>query len=107
MKSIDELPDLMVELIENAQAHDDCIEFPARAREIINEIAEYAKKTKLYTEHQEQSKSFWEPDTTPTDIYYFMLQKVVGAPTQFHRDAAVLLHMHALAEALQREESLQ
>ena len=103
MKSIDELPDLMVELIENAQAHDDCIVFPGRACEIIKEIAEYAKGTKIYSEHQEQSESFWEPDATPTDIYYFMIQKIAGAPTRIHRDATVLLHMPALAEALKRK----
>ena len=105
MKSIDELSDLMVELLENAKAYDDRIVFPARACEIIEEIAEFAKGTKIYSDHQEQSKNFWEEDATPTDIYYFMLQKIVNAPTQIHRNASVLLHMPALAEALKREDA--
>ena len=105
MTNIDELPDLMVELIETAKAQDEGVEVPARAREIINEIAEYAKKTRLYAEFQERSEAFWEPDDTATEIYLFMLQKIVNAPTQIHRNAAVLLHMPALAEALKSENT--
>lgn len=104
MKSIDELPDLMVELINNVTAEDDHIEFPGRACEIIKEIVDYAKETKIYSENRKKAESFWENDATPTDIYYFMIRKIVDAPTQIHRDAAVLLHMPALAEALKREE---
>ena len=33
-----------------------------------------------------------------------MIQKVVDAPTQIHRDAAVLLHMPALVEAIIKQE---
>lgn len=104
MKSIDELPDLMVELIENTTAEDDHIEFPGRAREIIKEISDFAQSTKIYSRNRKRSKTFWENDATPTDIYYFMIQKVVDAPTQIHRDAAVLLHMPALAEAIIKQE---
>ena len=105
MTRIDELSNKMIDLIEAAQALDDHVEFNTRAREIINEIAEFAKHTKLYADFRERSETFWGSDDTPTDIYFFVLQKVVNAPTPIHRDAAVLLHMPALAEALQREES--
>ena len=105
MTKIEELADKMIELIETAKVLDDHVEFPARAREIITEIAEFAKHTKLYSDFKEKAEIFWDPGTTPTEIYYFMLQKVVGAPTQIHRDAAILLHMPALAEALTREEA--
>lgn len=102
MNSIFEIDELMIELIENTKAHDDFIEFSDRACEIIEEISEYAKGTKLFSSNQHRSENFWGPDATPTEIYCYMLEKVVEAPTQIRRDTVVILHMPALAAALCR-----
>ena len=100
MKNIEELPDLMVELIESVDDTAAAPKFPRRATEIVKEIAEYAKTTKIYQENTETALDFWEDGTPPEEIYIFMLQKVVNAPTTLHRDSAVILHMPALEKAL-------
>lgn len=101
MKDIEELPGLMVELLESVDCPNDdaAPKFPRRATEIVKEISEYAKDTKIYRESAD-ARTFWADGTPPEEIYTFMLEKVVGAPTTIHRDAAVILHMPALEKAL-------
>ncbi|MBQ6274451.1 MAG: hypothetical protein IJK63_09535 [Oscillospiraceae bacterium] len=100
MKSREELPDLMVELIDSVNTETGIPKFPKRATEIIREIAAWAKETKIYVEHKEKAESFWTAGATPSDIYYYMLGLVAEAPTAIHRDASVIMHMPALEKAL-------
>lgn len=100
MKSRDELPALMVELIDNINMETGVPKFPKRATEIVREISAWARGTKIYVEHKEEAESCWPADATPFDIYRSMLVLVAGAPTTLHRDAAVIIHMPALEKAL-------
>lgn len=100
MKNRDELPDLMVELIDSVDDRTGIPKFPRRATEIVREISAWAKSTGLYEKSREKAESFWTEGATPSDIYMYMLGRVVGAPTEIHRDAAVILHMPALEKAL-------
>ena len=101
MRNRNDLSKLMIELIESVHSGDDNeVSFPERAREIIREIAAYAVRTKIYSDSRERAESFWTDGATPSDIYCYMLGLVVGAPTELHRDASVILHMPALARAL-------
>lgn len=100
MKSRDELPDLMVELIESVNTETGIAKFPKRATEIVREISAWAKETGLYARAKEQAESFWPDTASPSDIYLYMLDRVVNAPTTIHRDSSVILHMPALEKAL-------
>lgn len=108
MKNIEELPELMVELIEavgEAEKGGEKRVFTPRAIEIVKEISEYAQGSGLFKTIKEEAESFWTEDTSPGEIWIFILRKIVGAPFQFHRDAAVLAHMPALEKAIGRETS--
>ena len=100
MKSRDELPDLMVELIERVNTETGIPKFPKRATEIVREISAWAKGTGIYARAREEAESFWADGATPSDIYHYMLGLVAGAPTTIHRDASVILHMPALEKSL-------
>ena len=100
MKSKDELPDLMVELIESVNTETGVPKFPKRATEIVREISSFAQTTRLYKSQQEKANSFWEEGKKPEDVYAFMLEKVVEAPFDFLRDASVILLMPVLEKAL-------
>lgn len=108
MKDIKELPDLMVELIEAVEENSESSDRPTftpRAVEIVKEISEYAKGTALYRNFENRAKSFWEENTPAWEIWIFILHKIVGAPLQIYRDAAVISHMPALEKAISREAS--
>lgn len=99
MKSIEELSDLMVELLESVDSTSGKLKFPARATEIIKEISEYAKTTPFYKQNEGAATHFWN-DEPPEEIWMFMLQKIIGAPAAIYRDTSVLGHMPALEKAL-------
>ena len=104
MTKIEELPDLMVELIEAVEAASNGGEeliFTPRAVEIVKEIAAYSKTTKAYQQQAERVAEFWAEPHTPADVWTFMLHKIVNAPFPLYRDAAVLWHMPALEKAIE------
>ena len=107
MKNIEELPDLMVELIEEVEKNivDDGPIFTPRAVEIVKEISAFAKGTKIYKQQEQRAKEFWEKPHTAADVWAFMLQKIVGAPFPLYRAAAVLWHMPALEQAIEEAET--
>lgn len=101
MKDINELPDLMVELIEATDTTTGIPKFPKRATEIVKEISAYAQGTWMYRDlAAEKTDRFWPDSTKPEEIWAFILRKIIGAPTTLHRDASVLCHMPALEKAL-------
>lgn len=104
MTKIEELPDLMVELIEaveEASQGQDAPVFTPQAIEIVKEIAAYSKTTKAYQQQTERCAEFWARPHTPADVWNFMLCKIVEAPFALYRDAAVLWHMPALEKAIE------
>lgn len=102
MTEIEKMRGLMIELIENIDSSTGALKFPKRAVEIIREIADYAKQTKLYRENIGKAESFWQDEDSPEKIWIYILEKVVNAPTTLHRDGSVILHMPALDAALEK-----
>lgn len=100
MKSLDELPNLMIDLIDSVNIETGIPKFPKRATEIVREISFWAKNTKAYFQQKERAETFWPKDTTPSTIYRRMLELVAGAPCPLHRDMAIIMHMPALEQAL-------
>lgn len=100
MKDRAELSGLMVELIESVDIQGETMKFPQRATEIVKEISAYAQATGFYRSFRETADNFWPDGTTPEEIYGFILDRIVNAPTTLHRDTAVLGHMPALEKAL-------
>lgn len=112
MQKIEELNDLCAELVEAfiKENGEDEVKghaiFNQRAKEIIKEIAEYAKTTRIYKEQKERREKFWEEikDATPTQIYGYMLYKMINAPTRIHMNCSVLLIIPKLDELINKTE---
>jgi len=108
MKSIEELGGLMVELIEAVEEASKGSEEPIfnpRAVEIVKEIAAYSKTTKAYQQQAQRVAEFWAEPHTPANVWMFMLHKIVEAPFELYRDAAVLWHMPALEKAIEEAQA--
>ena len=105
MKNTDDLYDLVPELIEAVEKDGDSLVFSDRAREIVHEIAEYGRTTMVWKTTTEQRNRFWadSADSTPEQIYAYMLDRIVNAPTRFHRDSSILLIIPRLDELLCKE----
>lgn len=100
----EEMNDKMVELLEATKGNDDAVVFDEKAIELVKEIAEWARGTNFYKVNHKAAEEFFNNSATPTDIWMFMLQKIVGAPTALHRDCIVAGHMPALEAAIMRVE---
>ena len=99
------LDDLMLELLEKESEWKDAnIVFTDRGREIVDKISDYAERTRIFQEHKERGEMF---DTyTAQQVFGYMLDRIVNAPTTFHRDASVLLIMPFVRQKL-KEEAVQ
>ena len=96
----EEMNDKMVELLE---ATDAAVVFNDKAVGLVKEIAEWARGTDFYKTNHEAAEKFFDSSATPSDIWMFMLQKIVGAPTTIHRDCIIAGHMPTLEAAILRE----
>lgn len=99
----EEMNDKMVELLEATESTDDTVVFTEKAVGLIKEIAEWARGTNFYKANQKAAAEFFDSSATSSDIWMFMLRKIVGAPTAIHRDCIVAGHMPALEAAIMRE----
>ena len=99
----EEMNDKMVELLEATESTDDAVVFNEKAVGLVKEIAEWARGTNFYKENREAAAKFFDSSATPSEIWMFMLQKIIGAPTTIHRDCIVAGHMPALEDAIMRE----
>ncbi len=97
MKNISELSELMAELLESCPD----LEFNPRGIEIINEIADYAEQTKIFKENKERGEIFG--GKTAKNIFCYMLDRVVNAPTTLHRDVSVILIVPFVRKKLNEE----
>lgn len=102
MTEISQLYDLMPELIEGVKEDGSELVFTDRAKEIIKEIAAYARTTGIYKATKEQGEEFWsDPEKrTARNVYCFMLDRIIHAPTAIHRNSSVILHIPTLDEIL-------
>ena len=101
MKETSELNNLMLELLES-NIDPKTMEITDRGREIIDEISDYAEQTPLFQEHKVQGTMF--DDSTLKQVYGYMLNRIVNAPTEFHKNASIILIMPFVRQKL-REES--
>lgn len=109
MKKTDELYNLVPKLIEVMDKAGRPLTFPDRAREIIHEIAEYGRTTMVWKSTADRREQFWadSADATPEQIYAYMLDRIVNAPTRFHRDSSILLIAPRLDELLHKEAMVE
>lgn len=109
MNSIDQMYELVPELIEETKDDGTNLIFSDRAKEVVKEVAEFSRKTKLYQENKERGKEFWSnpEERTARNIYIYMLDRIVNAPTSIHRDSSVILLMPVLDEAVNGTEAAQ
>ena len=107
MTNMNELRGRMLELLGEVDETTGEPKFTDRAVEIVKEISAYAQTTAFYDMFTEDFNNFWSEGTPPEEIWFFMLKKVVNAPTRAHQDLSVIGHMPALARALdaQRKSS--
>lgn len=97
MKNISELSDLMVELLESSPN----FELNPRGIEIVNEIADYAEQTDIFKANKERGEFF--DGQTAKNIFGYMLDRVVNAPTVLHMTSSVILIMPFLRKRLNKE----
>ena len=97
MKNISELSDLMVELLESSPD----FELNPRGIEIINEIADYAEQTDIFKANKERGEIF--DGQAAKDIFAYMLDRVVNAPTVLHMNSSVILIMPFVRKRLNEE----
>ena len=100
MKQINELNDLMIELIENTDVENQV--FSKRAREIIDEISDYAEQCTIYKENKEKGEKSLV-DATAWQTYVYLLDRIVNAPFTLFRNSSVILLMPILRQKLREE----
>ena len=98
MKDISEINDLMVELLE-AGVDMECAKFSPRGREIVNEIADYAEKTRIFQDNKERGTMF--DGATLQQVFGYMLDRIVNAPTSIHRESSIILIMPFVRQRLE------
>ena len=97
MKNISELSDLMVELLESSPD----FELNPRGIEVVNEIADYAEQTDIFKANKERGEIF--DGQAAKDIFAYMLDRVVNAPTGLHMNSSVILIMPFVRKRLNEE----
>lgn len=102
MNDIAELNELMAELLEG-NIDDDTMTLTERGREIVNGISDYAEKTQIYQDNKERGEIFKE--SSAKQIWGYMLDRIVNAPTLFHLTSSVLLIMPFLREKLDGKDN--
>jgi len=98
-----EINELMIELIESG-IDKDSKEFNKRGLEIVNKISDHAEKTKIWELEHEKGEIF--DGSTSRQVYGYMLDRIVNAPTVMHRNASVLLIMPFVRMKLKEEGKL-
>lgn len=101
MTDISQLNDLMLELLEN-NINLEKMEITKRGREIIDEISDYAEQTRIFQDHKERGEMF--DGSTAQQVFGYMLDRVVNAPTTIHRNSSVILIMPFVRQKLREEE---
>lgn len=101
MTDTSQLNDLMLELLEN-NTNLEKMEITKRGREIIDEISDYAEQTRIFQEHKEKGEMF--DSSTAQQVFGYMLDRVVNAPTTIHRNSSVILIMPFVRQKLREEE---
>lgn len=102
MKDISEVIGLMSELLERNVDYETTA-FTERGREIINEISDFAEQTRIFKDNEAKGGMF--DGSTVKQIFGYLLDRVVNAPTPIHRDTSVILIMPFVRKKLREEEN--
>ena len=101
MTEISQVNSLMLELLEQ-HTNMETTEFTDRGREIIDEISDFAEQTEIFKAHKEKGEMF--DGSTAKQIFGYMLDRIVNAPTTIHRNSSVILIMPFVRQKLREEE---
>ena len=104
MTEISQVNDLMLELLEQ-HTNMKTTEFTDRGREIIDEISDYAEQTEMFNAHKEKGEMF--DGSTVQQVFGYMLDRIVNAPTTIHRNSSVILIMPFVRQKLREEEKAE
>ena len=102
MKEMAELNALMLELLED-NIKGDPWQVTNRGREIIDEISDYAERLEIFRVNMDRGQVL--EGATARQVYGYMLDRVVNAPTIIHRDMSVILIMPFLRMKLRSENN--
>lgn len=105
MKSIYELNNLMIELLDERNTTYKPLIFNSRGLEIIKEINDYAVTTAVYKSNLDKAEKL--SDKNAEEIFNWMLNRIVNAPTTLHTYGSVMLLMPLLYERLQNNKVSQ
>ena len=97
---MNKLNELMVELLDG-NVKREATEFTVRGYEIINEISDYAEQTEIFIENKERGKMF--DDDTAQQVFVYILDRIVNAPTTLHRNCSVILLMPIVRQKLREK----
>lgn len=97
MTDTSQINGLMIELLEN-NINLETMEITGRGREIIDEISDYAEQTQIFQEHKERGEIF--DGSTAQQVFGYMLDRVVNAPTTIHRNSSIILLMPFVRQKL-------
>lgn len=100
MQKIKELNPLMLELLED-NVRGDPWEVTDRGREIIDEISDYAEQLDIFQTNKDRGEIF--EGASARQVYGYMLNRIVHAPTTIHRDMSCILIMPFLRQKLIQE----
>lgn len=102
MKQITELNKLMIELTGENIVDGKNFKPTKRWCEIVNEISDYAEKTEIYQNNKDRGGVIFK-DATAEEIYGYMLDRVVDAPTSLHMTASILMIIPFLRKKIEGE----
>ena len=96
------LDNLMLELLDSeSEWTENGIVFTDRGREIVDKISDYAERTRIFQEYKERGEMF--DACTAEQVFAYLLDRIVNAPTTIHRAASVLLIMPFVRQKLKEE----
>ena len=101
MTEVSQVNDLMLELLEK-HTNLETMELTERGREIIDEISDFAEQTEIFKAHKEKGEIF--DGSTAQQVFGYMLDRIVNAPTTIHRNSSVILVMPFVRQKLREEE---
>jgi hypothetical protein len=106
MISREELWPLTLELIEEVHGDEGQFDFSVKAKRIIEELSEYARKTELWRKNKQRREKFWKEcqNAGAEQVYCYFLDRIAFAPTTLHRDGCILLLIPKLDELLNGAE---
>lgn len=102
MVDISQLNGLMLELLEQNTDMKET-KFTDRGREIIDEISDYAEQTEMFKAHKEKGDEVFT-DATVKQIFGYMLDRIVKAPTKFFRETSIILILPFVRQKLREGE---